>query len=236
MTVVSVLQPSYLPWLGYFDLIDRSDVFVFYDDVQYDKNGWRNRNRINTAQGVRWLTVPVLRAGSFGQKLSHVLIDDRVPWAGKHLATLTQSYAKAPFRDTCLPTVADVISRRWSRLIDLDMELIHVVCRTLDMTAEFHLASELGISGDRSGRLLSICQAFGASTYLSTNAGQNYLDVDHFRTAGVEVQWQDYRHPEYPQHRGGFEDHLSVVDLLFEAGPESAAVIRSGRPPFAGGS
>lgn len=230
MSVVSILQPSYLPWLGTFDLIDRSDIFVFYDDVQYDKNGWRNRNRINTAQGVKWLTVPVLQAGVSSQRLSETQIDTSQPWPHKHIETLRQSYAGAPHRDEYLPELEDVLSRPWRKLVDVNLELMKALCGFLGVSAEFFRSSELGIGGDRSGRLLDICRHFGARTYLSTDAGRNYLDVERFSAANIDVQWQQYRHPRYSQHREGFVDHLSVVDVLFEAGAKSGDLIRSGRP------
>ena len=121
--ILAALQPSYLPWLGAFEQLARSDIFVVYDDVQYDRDGWRNRNRIKTAQGVQWLTVPVLTKGLFGQKIRDVLIDNRKPWPRKHLETLRQGYAKAPFLDPVMAELHSVLGQEWQSLSDLNTAL-----------------------------------------------------------------------------------------------------------------
>lgn len=224
---IAVLQPSYLPWLGYFDQIARVDAFVFYDDVQYDKNGWRNRNRIRTAEGWQWLTVPVALTGSFGAPISEVEIVPGAPWARKHLAALAQWYSRTPWFDRYFPLLEEALSRPWERLAELDVHLTVELCRALGLPAVFYRSSELGVGGERSERLLRLCEHFGAREYLTGDAARDYLDVPSFEARGIEVHFQEYRHPTYPQRYEPFVSHLSVVDLLFNCGEESLSTLRN---------
>lgn len=230
MTSVVVLQPSYMPWLGYFDQMDRADVFVFYDVVQYDKNGWRNRNRIKTRQGAQWITVPVLQSKRHDQTNLEVEIDTRGDWAAKHTSSLEQAYAHARHVDDYLPEIASVLHQPWTKLVDLNVRLTQTICGWLDIATECHRCSELDVAGDRNERLLNICRRFGADRYISGDSAKDYLDEDAFRRSGIEVEWQDYRHPRYEQLHGEFLPNLSVIDLLFNCGGESLAIIRTGRP------
>jgi hypothetical protein len=234
MTTVVILQPSYLPWLGFFDQFDRSDVFVFYDDVQFDKNGWRNRNRIKGPMGATWLTVPVRQSGRAGQAIMDVEIDQSRPWAVKHLRSLRQFYARSPFLGRYMDGIEEVLCRPWSRLVDLDIELSLRLCGMIGLDREVHRASALGIGGDRSSRLVNICRHFGATRYLSGMAAISYLQGDLFAEAGIEIQFQDYLHPVYPQQFGEFVSHLAVVDLLFNAGPDALRLIRAGAAALPG--
>jgi hypothetical protein len=228
VTTLVVLQPSYLPWIGYFDQLRRCDYFVFYDDVQYDKNGWRNRNRVKSAGGPIWLTVPVLTLGRMGQAINEVEISNNVPWARKHVRTLEQAYARAPCRATYLPPLAEVLERPWQRLVDLDIAVIRLMCGWLDVERPMFRASALGIGGGQSERLVALCRHFGADTYLSGNAAQAYLDVGLFEANGVQVEWQNYAHPEYSQLHGAFLPYLSAIDLVMNLGEGGAAVLADG--------
>ena len=220
-----VLQPGYLPWLGFFDQMRRSDIFVFYDDVQFDKNGWRNRNRIKSPSGPHWLTVPV-RVASLSQRIYETEIDTRQPWARKHLGTIKQFYGKAPYLKRYLPELEELLmGRTWERLIELDVAVIELLCGWLGIKREMARSSELGIEGERSERLLNICLAMGASRYLSGNAAKVYLDTEMFTRHGIEVLWQDYEHPVYPQQHGEFVPFLSALDLVLNCGDESTAII-----------
>ncbi len=204
MTTLVVLQPGYLPWLGYFDLLQKADVFVHYDDVRFDKHGWRNRNRVKGPKGAIWLTVPVFHSGRAGQSILDVEIDDRQDWRRKHLSTVAQSYARAPFIDTVLPRLRNIIERPWLRLVDLDLALID------------WLANE---------RLINLCQHFRATRYLSGNSAQDYLDEAQFAAAGIEVVWHNYVHPSYAQQHGEFVPYLSILDLILNVGRKSLAVL-----------
>lgn len=228
MTTVAILQPSYLPWLGYFDQIARSDVFVFYDDVPFDKHGWRHRNRVKATSGAVWLSVPIKHAGRTGQRICDAQIDDQRDWVTKHVATLRQSYARAPYRDRYLPQLEEILRHGWTHLVALNLALTEYLMACLGIATVVHRSSQLGLDGGRSERLLAICQRFGAMRYLSGAAARDYLDVALFERHGVEVVWQDYQHPIYRQQHGAFVPYLSVVDVLFNMGDESLAVIRSG--------
>ncbi len=222
---LAVLQPGYLPWLGFFDQMQRADIFVFYDDVRFDKNGWRNRNRIKSSTGPHWLTVPV-RVGSLSQRILETEIDDRQPWARKHVGTIKQFYAKAPYLKRYLPELEELLSgRRWERLVELDAAVIELLCSWLGIRRQLARSSELGVEGERSHRLLNLCLRYGAHRYLSGNAAQSYLDMELFASHGIEVEWQNYQHPVYPQQHGEFVPFLSALDLLLNCGDESASII-----------
>jgi hypothetical protein len=230
---VVVLQPGYLPWLGFFDQMRRADVFVYYDDVQYDTHGWRNRNRIKTQHGPAWLTVPVRHRGLGAPRVLDVEIDNRTAWARKHLASIRQAYARAPFLEAHYPALAAILSRPWQRLVDLDLALAAMLAAALGVEAQVVRSSTLGIDGERSERLLGICERFGATTYVSGDSARSYLDEALFARHGVAVEWQAYEHPVYPQQHGAFVPYLSAVDLLLNCGPDSRAVLAGGRRPVA---
>lgn len=219
--VVAVLQPSYLPWLGYFDQLARSDVFVYYDDVQFDKHGWRNRNRICTPDGPQWLTVPIRHKGHSLQLINETVIDSTKNWTRKHLRTLAQHYRSAPFWEMYFPELEHILSHRWNRLVDLNIALIEQCANWLGIRTPRVCASTLGITGGQNSRLVSICHHFHADTYLSGASAKNYLDVGLFLSSGIKVVWQNYLHPVYPQIRGKFTPYLSIIDLLFNVGPHA---------------
>jgi len=229
MTVV-VLQPGYLPWLGFFDQMRRADVFVCYDDVQYDTHGWRNRNRIKTKQGPLWLTVPVRHSGLSKPRILDVGIDARSNWARKHVASIRQAYAAAPYAKQYVPALEDLLQRPWERLVDLDLAVAGLIAEWLGIRRPVERASALSIEGGQSERLLNICRHFGASTYLSGSAARDYLDLPLFERNGVAVVWQDFMHPVYPQLHGEFVPYMSAVDLILNCGEASRAVLEGAAP------
>ncbi len=222
-----VLQPSYLPWLGYFDQYSWADTFVIYDDVQFDKHGWRNRNRIKTGNGPQWLTVPVLTKGQNKPNNNEVQIDNQHRWSKKHLASLRQAYAKTRYFEEIYPALEETLDKEWEFLLDLDLALLRVITEQLGMPWKVKLSSKLDIPGRKTDRLVGICQKFGATDYLTGDAARDYLDESRFEKAGVKVHWHNYEHPEYRQRFGEFVPYLSVVDLLFNHGPESREVLAS---------
>jgi hypothetical protein len=226
MKTLVVLQPGYLPWLGFFDQLLRSDVFVYYDDVQFDKEGWRNRNRIKSVSGPMWLTVPVLHTGRHGQRIMDVEINNDPPWPKKHLASIWQSYAKAPFRDRYYPELEAVLKAPHHSLAELDIAIVELMCRWLGIERRLERSSRLGIGGEQSSRLLNLCKHFGADRYVSGDAAKDYLDVPLFEDNGVQVEWQSYQHPSYQQLHGDFVPYLSTLDLIFNMGPESLSIIQ----------
>jgi len=226
VTTVAILQPGFLPWLGFFDQMLRCDIFVYYDDVQFDKHGWRNRNRIKTPSGPLWITIPVHHRGKQGQKIMDAEVDNNKSWARKMVATIRQNYARAPHVGIYMAELEQVLAARWRFLVDLDLAVADLMCRWFEVKRPVFRASALGIMGGKSSRLLSICQHFSATKYLSGNAAQDYLDVALFQGAGIAVEWQNYCHPTYPQLHGDFVPYLSALDLVLNAGRDSVSILR----------
>jgi WbqC-like protein family len=227
VTTLAVLQPGYLPWLGHFDQMNKADVFVWYDDVQFDKNGWRNRNRIKSRTGPIWLTVPILQKGRAKQTINSAEIDNRQPWRRKHLLSVEQNYAGAPFINSVLPRLAEILNQSWQHIVDLDIATTDWLADEFAIVTPRYRASQLGIEGDRNGRLIDLCAHFQATRYLSGDAARDYLHVARFEAAGIEVLWHNYQHPSYPQIHGDFLPFLSALDLLLNCGPGGAQAIFS---------
>jgi hypothetical protein len=228
--IVAIHQPQYLPWLGYFDKMRQADVFCHLDNVQYKKNEWQNRNRIKTAGGWQWLTVPVTYR--YPQTIGAVGIDSRSNWRRVHLQSLVTNYRRAPHFERIFPLLEEALSRPWERIAELNRHLVAALQALLGLEQKRTVcAAAIDASTDPTGRLIDICRALGGDTYLAGAGAAGYMDFDRFRREGIRVIVQDFRHPVYPQLFGGFESHLSVVDLLFNCGPQSAEILRG-----AGGS
>ena len=224
-----LLQPSYLPWSGAFNQMDSADVFVIYNDAQYTKNDWRNRNRIKTAQGIQWLTVPVFKDGF--PLIKDVLIDNSDNWKVKHLKSIKQNYSRAPYFAEYIPIFEDIYSKTWKYLLDLDMAFILVLRKALCIEAQIEFSSSLELKGNRIEKLVDCCIKCGATEFLEGHAGKSYLQGEGeqlFKENGINLVYQDYNHPVYPQLYGAFVSHLSVIDLLFNCGGNSLNIIRSG--------
>jgi hypothetical protein len=217
---VVILQPSYIPWRGFFDLIRRADVFVFYDDVQYDKHGWRNRNRVKTASGSTWLTIPVMAKGNVtgGTLVKDVGIAWTQDWAKKHLQTLRQSYGKAPCFGEYFEKLVPFFEKRPERLVDLTIPLTIEIARWLDLPARFARSSELGIEGTKTGRLVEIVKHFGGTEYLSGPSAKDYLEEGAFAEAGITLEYASYKYPEYPQLHPPYDPQVTILDTLFMVG------------------
>lgn len=223
---IGILQPGYLPWLGFFEQLTSSDIFVIYDDVQYDKHGWRNRNRIKTVSGVQWLTVPVQVNFRQHPLITDIQINHRENWQKKHFLSIKQNYSKAPFFQTYIDLFAAAYDRDWEYLIDLDMYFIFELSKCLGIpTEKIVRSSALGVSGDRVTRLLTLCKLFDADIFYEGASGKNYLEEVKFQEAGITIRYQEYHHPTYNQLYGEFTPNLSIIDLLFNHGPESLAIL-----------
>ncbi|MDD5681011.1 MAG: WbqC family protein [Candidatus Omnitrophica bacterium] len=223
---IGILQPGYLPWLGFFEQIYKSDVFVIYDDVQYDKEGWRNRNRIKTANGPQWLTVPVLLKSEKFPIINKVTINNTTDWKKKHLLSIRYSYAKSKFFDDYISIFEEAYSKDWGLLIDVDMYFIYRMLECFGLGGKkIVMASSLDVTGDRDERLINICKKFNADTFYEGAAGRNYIKEEDFAKHNIKVEFQDYKHPAYDQLYGEFIPYLSAVDLLFNHGPGSLSVI-----------
>ena len=222
---VAILQPGYIPWLGFFEQVYRSDKFVLYDDVQFDKNSWRNRNRIKTPDGPLWLTVPVRQKGHISQTLLETEIVGKNPWPRKHLNSLRSYYTKAPYFKNYIDDFSEILQQEWTYLVDLDIALINYLLEKLGITTSLIRSSELKIPGKKTERLVSLCEELGATTFYEGSAGKNYMEEKRFEEAGINLEYQDYQHPTYPQLYGEFIPYLSVIDLLFNCGGESLNIL-----------
>ena len=226
LTTAAILQPGYLPWLGFFEQMAVADVFVYLDDVQYTKSDWRNRNRVKHANGPVWLTVPVATVGRSGQDLRVTqTADDR--WAARHAKTVANAYAHAPFSE-----LGDGLREIWNAppasLLQLDLLVIEWCRSVLGLRTPTTTASSLGITAtDPSERLVRMCVELGADVFYEGAAGRNYLDQNLFHDAGIALEYQVYEHPWYPQqHRkAGFISHLSVLDLVLNCGPDALDIL-----------
>lgn len=241
--LVGALQPGYLPWLGFFDQADRADVFVLYDDLPFDRRSWRQRNRIKTPHGPAWLSVPIAHRHGGAPEPPTILeapIAASVPWRRHHRESLRHCYRHAPYFDDHAPFFEDTYRRPWTRLGDLTLHVIDHLVSVLGITSTIVRSSALGLerafrargfqADRRTERIAFVVRELGGRRFLEGAAGRDYIQEDLLERSGVGVVYQDYRHPTYPQRFGPFVPYLSVVDLLFNCGPESLAVIRRGRP------
>lgn len=223
----AIVQPSYIPWRGYFDIIRRSDVFVFYDDVQYDRRGWRNRNRIKTADGTKWLTIPVHARGAqlTGLPIRDVaMVDDG--WARRHVDLLRRSYRKAPFFERYAEWLERTYATPPELLADFTIETTTELARILGIEqTRFLRSSSLGVEGRKTERLIAVLQRVGATHYLSGPSARAYVDEQQFADANIALEWMEYDYPDYPQLHGAFDPHVSVLDLIFMTGDRAADYI-----------
>lgn len=219
-------QPQYLPWLGYFDKMDRVDLFVLLDVVQYKKNEWQNRNRIRTADGWQWLTVPVHYR--FPMRIHEVGIDESSSWRRKHGEALRTQYARAARRDAILPRLLALLQEEAPDLASLNTRTVKLLAELLGVRTPIVSASKLGpLPEGADERLIHLCRHFGCTTYLAGAGGQEYMDLRTYRRAGIEVRFQAFRHPLYRQVYPSFEPNLSAVDLLLNEGPGTILKVRA---------
>lgn len=222
---VTIHQPEHLPWLGFIDKLRRCNVFVLLDSVQFEKNYFQNRNRIRTAWGSTWLTVPVFTKGLSDQTISAVGIRNDEPWQRKTIQALSQHYRRSPYMDLYFPGLKEVIERRWDLLAELNIALIGYLAESFGISRRVLRSSELEVSGKRSELLVNICKKVGAKTYISGISGLDYLEESLFAEARIDVAYQDFRHPEYQQCYHPFLPQMSSVDMLFNEGPDSLRIL-----------
>jgi WbqC-like protein family len=223
--IVAIHQPNFMPWPGFFHKMMVADVFIYLDKVQYVKNALSNRNKIKTSHGARYLTVPV-QVTSHRDAYDRVRIDQSAKsrWVKKHLKTLAFAYQKAPYYTKYFPGLEALYLKSWDRLIDLNLALIRYVADCMNIQTETCLESEIKGSGSGTERLISLCKNIGASVYLSGD-GSPYLNEDLFLEEGIQLRYQRFAYPAYPQINGDFISHLSIIDLLFNCGSRSKDII-----------
>lgn len=222
---VVILQPGFIPWLGFFDQMFRCDTFVIYDDVQYDKHGWRNRNRIKTPAGHQWLTVPVLTHNLNKPNNNQIYIDSNSQWKKKHLRSISQNYSKAPYFDRYYSELENIYNDECDLLLEFNMKLIYFLTEKLNITKKIIFSSELEIEGTSTQRLIDICCYLNASEYITGDSAKNYINEQMFSESNIKLTYHNYIHPVYPQLFGDFISHLSILDLLFNCGAESLKIL-----------
>jgi len=228
LKTVAIVQSNYLPWKGYFDLINSVDEFILYDEVQYTRRDWRNRNLIKTPKGLEWITVPVEVKGQYSAPIRDIRIADP-GWGRKHWASIVHNYARAPhfkaYAGVLEPAIAEA---KETHLSALNRRLIEVVCNMLGIRTPLAWSWDYASSGERNERLMTICKSAGADAYLSGPLAKDYLDESLFAANDIAVRWMDYSgYPEYPQLHGKFEHGVTILDLLFNAGPEAPRYMKS---------
>jgi hypothetical protein len=232
--IVAAHQPSYLPWLGYLDKLAKSDVFVVMDDLQYEAQNFQNRQRVKLNSGAAWLTVPLERGAQ-----TDLIADKRIAnsgnpkqhWQRCHWTTLRTHYGKAPYWAPYAAELEDVFTRPWQRLVELDLHVLELARRWFGITGPVLQSSSLGLTGQKTDRIIDLCRKVGARVYLSGRGGStDYLDVEALRKAGIAVMWQQFSHPPYPQRypQLGFVPNLAFLDLLFNVGPDSRQLLLGG--------
>jgi len=227
MKKVAILQSNYIPWKGYFDLIASVDEFILYDDMQYTRRDWRNRNQIKTQQGVQWLTIPVLVKGKYNQTIRETEVDS-VSWATDHWKALVQNYRRAP----CFAEIAAWLEPLYVgapsvRLSPLNRAFLEAICVYLEIGTKITNSWDYTLQPGRTERLVGLCAQAGGAEYISGPTARDYIDPKVFQDAGIQLTWFDYAdYPEYPQLWGAFSHRVTILDLLFNCGKESHRYMR----------
>lgn len=221
MKTIAIIQSSYIPWKGYFDIINDADIFVFLDDVQYTNRDWRNKNYIKSSQGKLALIVPV--KGGTHQKISEVTIDIKQNWQKQHFKSIIQNYKKSAFFEQYYDLLKNFyIDRHWDKLSDMNIYMIKTICDILGVETEFYNSKGYNFLGRKSDKIVNICKYFNADHYISGPSAKNYIEAEKFNSAGIQLIYKDYSgYPEYPQLHPPFEHQVSILDLLFNCGPNA---------------
>jgi hypothetical protein len=231
--IVAIHQPNFFPWLGYFDRMIRSDLFVLLDHVQFERRNYQNRALIRLEDESKWLTVPVVQV-SQRERIIEKRVDNPADlggsrwWGPNHFNTLRYAYRKAPHFERYAPRLREILESRWDKLVDLNLATLDFMREALQIETPTMRSSAMQVEGQRSGLLLDICRNAGASAFLGGMGGsREYLDKEAFAAAGMGVTWQDFSHPEYPQcGTAPFMKGLTSLDLLFNCGPRAAEIVR----------
>ncbi len=223
--IVSILQSNYIPWKGYFDIIARSDVFIIYDEVQYTRRDWRNRNLIKTDKGLKWLTIPVIQ-DEYHQKIYETNILES-NWVKKHTSTLQGFYAKAPYFKEYKDVIFKAYSNSTNCLSEVNKSFIETICNILEINTKIIDSRTLNLKGDKQERLIHACQILEAETYLSGPAAKSYIEEDVFNRNNIKIEWMDYsNYKEYNQLFPPFEHGVSILDLIFNEGPNARRFLK----------
>lgn len=229
---VAIVQSSYIPWKGYFDLIDSVDEFILYDDRQYTRRDWRNRNRIKTAQGTAWLSIPVKIKGRYEQRIDETEVSDPA-WPERHWKTIVHAYGRAPHFDVYQESLHALYEQCTEALLSrINRAFLEQICELLGIRTPFVWSTEYQASGARTERLVALCRSASATTYVSGPTARDYIDESLFHEAGIELRYMDYAgYPEYEQLHPPFEHAVSIVDLLVHTGEEARRFLKSASVP-----
>jgi hypothetical protein len=217
--VVVIHQPDFLPWLGFFDRWRRSDLYIVLDDVQFLRRGWHHRDKIKTAAGVQWLTVPVMKKGKYLQLIREVEIDYSTDWRSKHLRTIEVNYKRACAFDYFIEKIKGIYNKKPRFLVELNLLLLQLMAEELGIDVPFVLASDYHVNSSSTRRLVELMKAVEGTHYLSGTGARNYLDESLFEQEGILLNWQQFNHPVYPQLHGDFVPGLSVLDFAMNHNP-----------------
>ena len=229
MKKIAILQSDYIPWKGYFDIIGLVDEFIIYDEMQYTRNDWRNRNRIKTANGIQWLTIPVITKGRFGQRICDTEISNS-KWARTHLASIRQSYAKAPYAKAYMGLIEELYAEAAGKklLSEVNYLFLTEICKLLGIKTKISWSSDYELVEGKTERLVALVKSAGGSYYLSGPAAKSYIVDEVFEQGGVELEYMDYEgYPEYPQLHGDYDPNVSIIDLLLNTGDEAPRYMKS---------
>jgi len=223
MKKIALFQSNYIPWKGYFDIINDVDVFVFYDDVQYTKRDWRNRNIIKPKTGTQWLIVPVVNDKLREKKIYEVEIDSKSQWQEKHLKTLMLSYSKAPYINQYTTLLEEIYQGKiWMNLAEMNVHFTKLICKELGIVADFHNLQDLNVLGDKDGeRVINVCKKLGCNYVINGPAAQDFTDMSLFDEAGITIEFKNYDYPTYRQLNLPFVHKVSILDLLINTGHEA---------------
>lgn len=219
---IAIVQSNYIPWKGYFDIIAQADEFILYDDVQYTRSDWRNRNLIKTPTGLKWLTIPVKLKGRFGQRICDTEVSDS-KWRRSHWSSLEQHYARAPFfRQYRAQFESLYLKEHQTMLSEINRAFIALICEILGIRTRITWSMQYSIGADRLERLVELCKALGGTEYLSGPRAQEYMDPRVFERSGIAMTYMDHSgYPPYPQQYGEFQHGVTVLDLLFNTGSDA---------------
>lgn len=224
MKKIAICQSNYIPWKGYFDLIAKSDIFVIYDEVQYTKNDWRNRNILKTSNGPKWITIPV-KNYKLSKKINEVVTDLKF-WQRKHIKMITLNYSRSPFFKEYSERLFSLYENS-ENLSEINVKFIKEICDIIGINTQIINSTELNLIGDKNQRLVDACNKLDATTYISGPSASVYLDEGLFNKNNINVEWMDYSgYPEYPQLFGEYLNQVSILDLIFNIGPDVKSYLK----------
>jgi hypothetical protein len=226
--IIAIVQPSFLPWCGYFEQMAVADAFVYFDDVQYTRKDWRNRNRLKSPSGIKFVSVPVRKGRDREMLVKDALINYNHPWQRESIAKITEWYRTAPYFNEIFPVFGDILNNHFEFLVDLNYSLDQAIMGVLGIRTPTYKSSDIPEkSQDRNLKIIDICKHHGADALYDGKSAKAFIQEELFERYGIKVFFQDYKYKPYPQLWGDFESHLSVLDLLMNCGPQARDILLS---------